>query len=92
MTKFETTADGIKSTSTKVSDVEGVLVEEFLSESEQEKLVTQTDVVIEEVLETEGKLMFSDIHTLKKSDKLNANEPVIFHGIPPLRFKPPMLN
>lgn len=61
VTRFETTADGIKSTNTKVSDVEGVLVEEVLSEPEQEKPATQTDVVIEEVLETEGKLMLADI-------------------------------
>lgn len=62
MTRFETTGDGIKSTSTKVSEVGGVLVEEVLSETEQEKPVTQTDVVIEEVLESEGKLMLADIH------------------------------
>lgn len=64
MTRFETTGDGIKTTSTKVSDIEGVLVEEVLSEPEQEKPVSQTDVVIEEVLETEGRLTLTDIHII----------------------------
>lgn len=55
VTRFETTSDGIKTTNTKVSDIEGVLVEEVLSEPEQEKPNVHTDVVIEEVDELEGK-------------------------------------
>lgn len=57
MTRFETSADGPKATSTKITDVQGVLVEEVLSDTEQEDS-TQPDtseVTIEEVIDTEGK-------------------------------------
>lgn len=63
MTRFESTSDGIKSTSTKVSDVDGVLVEEVLSEPEQEKPTEQTDVVIEEVYEPDGKQLSNRFKT-----------------------------
>lgn len=53
VTRFETSADGIKSTTSKIADVEGVLIEEVLSEPEQEKESRQGDVVIEEVQEGE---------------------------------------
>lgn len=55
MTRFESSPDGIKSTTSKIADVEGVLIEEVLSEPEQEKELPQGDVIIEEVQETEGK-------------------------------------
>lgn len=57
MTRFESSEDGIKSTTSKIADIEGVLVEEVLSEPEQEKKTPQTDVVIEEVPE-DGKIFF----------------------------------
>lgn len=57
VTRFESSADGIKSTTSKIADVEGVLIEEVLSEPEQEKETPQSDVVIEEVKETEGKII-----------------------------------
>ncbi|XP_031619546.1 titin-like isoform X3 [Contarinia nasturtii] len=53
VTRFESSADGIKSTTSKIADVEGVLIEEVLSEPEQEKVVQQGDVFIEEVRDTE---------------------------------------
>lgn len=55
VTRFESSSDGIKSTTSKIADVEGVLIEEVLSEPEQEKESPQGDVTIEEVKETEGK-------------------------------------
>lgn len=55
VTRFESSPDGIKSTTSKIADVEGVLIEEVLSEPEQEKETPQSDVVIEEITETEGK-------------------------------------
>lgn len=55
MTRFESSADGIKSTTSKIADVEGVLIEEVLSEPELEKESPQGDVTIEEIKETEGK-------------------------------------
>lgn len=53
MTRFESSPDGIKSTTSKIADVEGVLIEEVLSEPEQEKKSTQQDVVIEEIQDGE---------------------------------------
>lgn len=53
MTRFESSDDGIKSTTSKIADVEGVLIEEVLSEPEREKEVPQSDVTIEEVREGE---------------------------------------
>lgn len=58
VTRFESSDDGIKSTTSKIADVDGVLVEEVLSEPEQEKEKPQGDVVIEEVRE-EGESNFS---------------------------------
>lgn len=55
VTRFESSPDGIKSTTSKIADVEGVLIEEVLSETEQEKETPQGDVIIEEIKETEGK-------------------------------------
>lgn len=49
ITRFESSDDGIKSTTSKIADVDGVLVEEVLSEPEQEREKPQGDVVIEEV-------------------------------------------
>lgn len=49
VTRFESSSDGIKSTTSKIADVEGVLIEEVLSEPEQEKEAPQFDVTIEEV-------------------------------------------
>lgn len=52
MTRFESSEDGIKSTTSKIADVEGVLIEEVLSEPEQqEKGLPQGDVTIEEIRE-----------------------------------------
>lgn len=59
MTRFESSEDGIKSTTSKIADVEGVLIEEVLSEPEQEKGIPHGDVTIEEVRE-EGEI-FSPI-------------------------------
>lgn len=58
VTRFETSTDGIKTTTSKIADVEGVLIEEVLSETEQdkEKETPQGDVTIEEVKEIEGKI------------------------------------
>lgn len=60
MTRFETSPDGIKSTTSKIADVEGVLIEEVLSEPEQEAEIRKGDVVIEEVRE-DGEKYFSVI-------------------------------
>lgn len=50
VTTFETSADGkIKSKSTKVTDNEGVLIEEVLSEPEETVNKGDADVFIEEV-------------------------------------------
>lgn len=51
VTRFESSSDGIKSTTSKIADVEGVLIEEVLSEPEQEKESAPQDVTIEEVFE-----------------------------------------
>lgn len=51
MTRFESSEDGIKSTTSKIADVEGVLIEEVLSEPEQERGKPLGDVTIEEVRE-----------------------------------------
>lgn len=48
VTRFASSEDGIKSTTSKIADVEGVLIEEVLSEPEQEKGLPQGDVTIEE--------------------------------------------
>lgn len=57
MTRFESSADGIKSTTSKIADVEGVLIEEVLSEPEQEKESPRIDdVTIEEVKDTDGEI------------------------------------
>lgn len=53
VTRFESSPDGIKSTTSKIADVEGVLIEEVLSEPEQEKERHHGEVVIEEVQEGE---------------------------------------
>lgn len=58
VTRFESSDDGIKSTTSKIADVDGVLIEEVLSEPEQEIEKPQGDVVIEEVHE-EGKSIIS---------------------------------
>lgn len=55
VTRFESSPDGIKTTNTKIVDLDGVLVEEVLSEPEQEKPIEQGDVLIEEVVEPIGK-------------------------------------
>lgn len=55
MTRFESSEDGIKSTTSKIDDIEGVLVEEVLSEPEREKEIPHGDVTIEEVPE-EGEI------------------------------------
>lgn len=57
VTRFEASPDGPKATSTKVTDVQGVLVEEVLSEPEQEEssVPDTSEVTIEEVIDTEGK-------------------------------------
>lgn len=57
VTRFESSSDGIKSTTSKIADVGGVLIEEVLSEPEQEKDSPQGDVVIEEITEYEGKCL-----------------------------------
>lgn len=83
MTRFESSPDGPKSTSTKITDIEGVLVEEVLSEPEQEQQTQQHDVFIEEVLETEGnenfisKIMFIIFRKRKEIHKetiIHVNE------------------
>lgn len=61
VTRFETSDDGIKSTTSKIADVDGVLIEEVLSEPEQEKEKPQGDVVIEEVQEEGENLIFHNI-------------------------------
>lgn len=56
VTTFESGPDGIKSTSRKVTQSENVIVEEVLSEPEQEKEAVSGNVVIEEIQdEEEGK-------------------------------------
>lgn len=69
VTRFEASPDGPKATSTKVTDVQGVLVEEVLSEPElEESTVPDTsEVTIEEVIDTEGKLyctIGNEIHAI----------------------------
>lgn len=58
VTRFESSDDGIKSTTSKIADVDGVLIEEVLSETEQEQVKLHGDVIIEEVRE-EGESQFS---------------------------------
>lgn len=58
VTRFESSEDGIKSTTSKIDDIEGVLVEEVLSEPEREKELPHGDVTIEEIPE-EGELYYS---------------------------------
>lgn len=60
VTRFESSADGIKSTTSKIADVEGVLIEEVLSEPEQEQVSPQRDVIIEEVID-EGEQFVENI-------------------------------
>lgn len=56
VTTFETSSDGnIKSKSTKITDNEGVMIEEVLSEPEETVKKDDADVFIEEVKdEVEG--------------------------------------
>lgn len=56
VTRFESSSDGIKSTTSKIADVEGVLIEEVLSEPEHEKETPQFDVTIEEVKDIDGEI------------------------------------
>lgn len=61
MTRFESSEDGIKSTTSKIADVEGVLIEEVLSEPEREKETPKGDVTIEEVRE-EGEIFLQSMY------------------------------
>lgn len=64
VTRFESSEDGIKSTTSKIDDIEGVLVEEVLSEPEREKDKPHGDVTIEEIPE-EGEICSPNfVHTL----------------------------
>lgn len=63
ITTFESSADGIKSTSKKVTQSENVVVEEVLSEPEQEKEANTSNVEIEEVEDDEGKFYTLHIYT-----------------------------
>lgn len=67
MTRFESSDDGIKSTTSKIADIDGVLVEEVLSEPEQENVKLQGDVVIEEVREEGENKFFTYIFTIKSN-------------------------
>lgn len=62
ITTFATSADGnIKSKSTKITDNEGVLIEEVLSEPEESVVKGDADVLIEEVKEdVEGSWKFAN--------------------------------